>query len=106
MTRRPDQLDPKVNLNLATQSKGRDRSPTFIAFISVPGDPANAGVAIAQDGSPLVVLVSSGTNVYAYNANTGAAVCLFTTTAPVNSIASIGHRPPVPGQLPDESSSR
>ncbi len=54
----------------------------------MPGDPANAGVNIAQDGSQLVVLVSSGTNVYAFNANTGAAVGSFTTTAPINFIAS------------------
>ena len=35
-----------------------------------------------------IVLVSSGTTVYAYNATTGAAVGSFTTSEPVNSIAS------------------
>ncbi len=75
----------RFDLNLATNKGAID--PTFTP-ISVPGDPANAGVNIAQDGSQLVVLVSSGTSVYAFNANTGAAVGSFTTTAPINFIAS------------------
>ena len=75
----------RFDLNLANQTGAIDS--TF-APISVPGDPANAGVNIAQDGNQLVVLVSSGMNVYAYNATTGAAVGSFTTTVPINSIAS------------------
>jgi hypothetical protein len=75
----------RFDLNLANETGAID--PTFTP-ISVPGDPANAGVDIAQDGNQLVVLVSSRSNVYAYNATTGTAVGSFTTTVPINSIAS------------------
>jgi hypothetical protein len=83
--------DPKTgqlvrfNLNLATNTGTID--PTF-APIGVPGDPAVAGVNIAYNGNQLVVLVSSGPNVYAYNATTGAPAGSFTTTVPITSIAS------------------
>ena len=43
---------------------------------------------LGLNGSQLDVLVGSGTTVYAYNATTGAAVGSFTTSEPVNSIAS------------------
>ena len=75
----------RFDLNLVSQTGAVD--PTFTP-ISVPGDPANAGVNIAEDGTQLVVLVSSGSNVYAYNATNGAEVGSFTTTTPINSIAS------------------
>ncbi len=75
----------RFDLNLTKNTGTID--PTF-APISVPGDPAVAGLSIAYDGSQLVVLVSSGTNVYAYNATTGASAGSFTTTVPINSIAS------------------
>ncbi len=75
----------RFNLNLANNTGTID--PTF-APIGVPGDPAVAGVNIAYAGNELVVLVSSGTNVYAYNATTGASAGSFTTTDPITSIAS------------------
>ena len=58
------------------------------APIPVPGDPASAGLNLGWDGSQLVVLVSSGTTVYAYNATTGVAVGSFTASEPINSIAT------------------
>ena len=65
--------------------------PTFTP-ISVPGDPAVAGLNLAWNGSQLDVLVSSGTTVYAYNATTGASVGSFTDaifmSLPINSIGS------------------
>ena len=75
----------RFDLNLKTDTGAVD--PTF-APISVPGDPASVGLNLGSNGSQLDVLISSGTTVYAYNATTGAAVGSFTTSEPVNSIAS------------------
>jgi hypothetical protein len=75
----------RFSLNLSSNTGAVD--PTFIP-IPVPGDPANAGVDVVQVGNQLDVLVSSGTTVYAYNAVTGAPAGSFTTTAPIDSIAS------------------
>ncbi len=74
----------RFDLNLTNNTGSVD--PTFTP-ISVPGDPAVAGVNLASNDGQLDVLVSSGTTVYAYNATTGAAVGSFTTTVPVGSIA-------------------
>src|SRR5262249_494633 len=46
------------------------------------------GVNLASDGGHLVMLVSSGTSVYAYNATTGAALGSFTSPVAINSIGS------------------
>ncbi len=78
----------RFDLNLKTDSGTVD--PTF-APISVPGAPTVAGVDVAHDGSQLVVLVTSGSSVYAYNANTGASVGSFTTALPVDAIANAGN---------------
>jgi hypothetical protein len=75
----------RFDLNLANNTGAVD--PTFTP-IPVPGDPANAGVDVVHVGNQLDVLVSSGTTVLAYNAVTGAPAGSFTTTAPINSIAS------------------
>jgi hypothetical protein len=75
----------RFNLNLKTGTGAPDAG---FAPINVPGDPAVAGVNLGRDGNQLVVLVSSGTTVYAYNAATGAPVGSFTTTDPINSIGS------------------
>lgn len=75
----------RFNLNLTTHTGAPD--PSF-APISVPGDPAVAGVNLGRDGNQLVVLVSSGTTVFAYNATTGAPVGSFATTSAINSIGS------------------
>lgn len=86
--------DPKTgqlirfDLNLKTDSGTVD--PTFNP-ISVPGAPSVAGVDVTHDGGQLVVLVTSGSNVYAYNANTGAAVGSFTTALPVDAVATAGN---------------
>jgi hypothetical protein len=67
--------------------------PTF-APISVAGDPAVAGLDLAWNGPQRDILVSSGTNVYAYNASTGAFVGQFTDvnsfigSLPINSIGA------------------
>ncbi len=75
----------RFDLNLANNTGTID--PTF-APISVPGDPAVAGVGIAYSGNQLVVLVSSGSSVNAYNSTTGAPAGSFTTTVPITSIGS------------------
>jgi lipoprotein-anchoring transpeptidase ErfK/SrfK len=75
----------RFDLNLANNTGAID--PTFTPIV-VPGDPANAGVDVVKVGNQLDVLVSSGTTVYAYEAVTGAPAGSFTTTAPINSIAS------------------
>jgi hypothetical protein len=75
----------RFDLNLKTDTGAVD--PTF-APISVPGDPASVGLNLGSNNSQLDVLISSGTTVYAYNATTGAAVGSFTSSEPVNSIAS------------------
>ena len=46
------------------------------------------GLNLGYNGNQLDVLVSSGTTVYAYNATTGAAAGSFTTSEPVDGIAS------------------
>ena len=55
-------------LNLNTKTAVVD---TTVPPISVPGDPAAAGLDLAWNGTQRVVLVSSGTTVYAYNASFG-----------------------------------
>jgi len=57
----------------------------------VPGAPAQSDVDVAHDGNTLVLLVPSGTTVYAYNADTGAPVGSFTTAVPVDSVATAGN---------------
>jgi hypothetical protein len=75
----------RFDLNLKNDTGAVD--PTF-APISVPGDPAVAGVNLGTNGTQLVVLVSSGTTIYVYNATTGAPVGSFTSPVPINSIGS------------------
>ncbi len=75
----------RFNLNLANDTGTPD--PTF-APIHVPGAPAVAGLSLARVGTQLVVLIGSGTTVYAYNATTGAPAGSFTNPFPINSIAS------------------
>jgi hypothetical protein len=75
----------RFDLNLSNDTATVD--PTFTP-ISVPGDPAVAGLNLGWNGNQLDLLVSSGTTVYAYNATTGAAVGSFTTSVPINSIGS------------------
>ena len=75
----------RFDLNLKTDTGAVDS--TF-APISVPGDPQSVGLNLGWNNSQLDILVSSGTTVYAYNATTGAAVGSFTSSEPVNSIAS------------------
>jgi hypothetical protein len=78
----------RFNLNLQTDTGTVD--PTFTP-ISVPGAPSQSDVDVAQDGSTPVLLVPSGTTVYAYNADTGAPVGSFTTAVPVDSVATAGN---------------
>jgi hypothetical protein len=75
----------RFDLNLNNNTGTVDS--TF-APINVPGDPASAGLNLGLNGNQTDVLVSSGTTVYAYNATTGAPVGSFTTSEPVNGIAS------------------
>ena len=75
----------RFDLDLANSTASVD--PTFTP-ISVPGDPPTTGLNLGWNGTQLDLLVSSGTTVYAYNATTGAAVGSFTTSVPINSIAS------------------
>jgi hypothetical protein len=78
----------RFDLNLQTDTGTVD--PTF-APISVPGAPSNSDIDIAQDGNTKVLLVSSGTTVYAYNPDTGAPVGSFTTAEPVSFLSSAGN---------------
>jgi hypothetical protein len=77
-------------LNLNTKTGVVDSTFTPI---DVPGDPAAAGLDLAWNGAQRVILVSSGTSVYAYNATTGAPVGSFTDVnsfigaLPINSVA-------------------
>ena len=77
-----------LNLNTKTGVVDSTFNP-----ISVPGDPAAAGLDLAWNGEQRVVLVSSGTIVYAFNATTGAPVGSFTDVnsfigaLPINSVA-------------------
>jgi hypothetical protein len=75
----------RFNLDFTKNTGALD--PTF-APINVPGDRAVVSLNLGRDGNQLVVLVSSGPTVYAYNATTGAAVGSFTAGAPINSIGS------------------
>ena len=75
----------RFDLNLKNDTATVD--PTFTP-ISVPGDPPTTGLNLGWNGNQRDLLVSSGTTVYAYNATTGAAVGSFTTSVPINSIAS------------------
>jgi hypothetical protein len=98
------QTDPKIfgydpttgqvirfDLNLNTNTGVVDS--TF-APISVPGDPAVAGLDLAWNGIHRDILVSSGSNVFAYNASSGAFVGSFTDvgsfigSVPINSIGA------------------
>ena len=78
-------------LNLKTKTGVVDSTFTPI---NVPGDPAVAGLDLAWNGPQRDILVSSGTNVYAYNATTGAFVGQFTDvnsfigSLPINSIGA------------------
>jgi hypothetical protein len=78
-------------LNLKTSTGVVDSA---FASINVPGDPAVAGLDLAWNGPQRDILVSSGTNVYAYNATTGAFVGQFTDAnsfmgaLPINSIGA------------------
>jgi hypothetical protein len=76
-----------VRFNLNQSNNTATVDSTFTP-ISVPGDPAVAGLNLGRNGNQLDLLVSSGTTVYAYNATTGAAVGSFTTQVPINSIGS------------------
>src|SRR5262249_47277140 len=78
----------RFDLNLQTDTGMVD--PTFTP-ITVPGAPAQSDVDVAHDGNTLVLLVPSGTTVYAYNADTGAPVGSFTTAVPVDSVATAGN---------------
>jgi hypothetical protein len=78
----------RFDLNLQTDTGAVD--PTFTP-INVPGAPTDADVDIAHDGNLLVLLVSSGTTVFAYDANTGAPVGSFTTAQPVSFLATAGN---------------
>jgi len=81
----------RFDLNLSNDTGTQD--PTFTP-IPVHGNPQVAGLSLARNGSQLDVLVSSGTNVYAYNATTGAPVTpvgsFSTTTISSSPIDSIG----------------
>ncbi len=65
-----------------------------IALPARPAGVAVGGVALARSGAELVVLVGVGTNVFAYDASTGASAGGFTTanlaTAGLGNIAGIG----------------
>jgi hypothetical protein len=97
------QTDPKVfgydpttgeviRFDLNLNSKTGVVDPTWTP-IDVPGDPAAAGLDLAWNGTQRDVLVSSGTNVYAYNATSGAFAGSFTDVGsfmgslPINSVA-------------------
>ena len=81
----------RFDLNLKTSTGVVD---TTFAPISVPGDPAVAGLDLAWNGKQRDILVSSGTTVFAYNATTGAFVGQFTDvnsfigSLPINSIGA------------------
>jgi hypothetical protein len=78
----------RFDLNLPNDTGTVD--PTFTP-IAVPGAPANSDIDIAHDGAQLVVLATSGTTVYAYNAQTGAPVGSFTAAVPINTLATAGN---------------
>ncbi len=97
------QTDPKVfgydpttgeviRFDLNLNSKTGVVDPTWTP-IDVPGDPAAAGLDLAWNGTQRVILVSSGTTVYTYNATSGAFVGSFTDVGsfmgslPINSVA-------------------
>jgi hypothetical protein len=75
----------RFKLDLANGTGEPDNSFTPI---SVPGPRTSVGVNLGRNGNQLDVLVSSGKMVYAYNATTGAPDGSFTTSVPINSIAS------------------
>jgi hypothetical protein len=84
-----------IRFDLNLQSGTGSVDPTFPP-ISVPGEVTGqaaqaAGVNIAHDGNQLVVLVTSGMRVYAYDAESGARVGSFTTAVPVDAVASAGN---------------
>jgi hypothetical protein len=79
-----------IRFDLDLYSETGTVDSTF-APISVPGHPTTAGVNLAHDGDQLVVLVTSGTSVYAYDAQTGAPAGSFTTAVPVNAVATAGN---------------
>jgi hypothetical protein len=82
-----------IRFDLSLKSHVGVVDPTFKP-ISVPGAPEVAGLDIAWNGTERDLLVSSGTNVYAYNATTGAFVGQFTDVSsfigslPINSIGA------------------
>jgi hypothetical protein len=79
----------RFNLDLTTNMGAQDMS---WPAPEVPNDPASVGLNLARDGNKLVVLVSSGKTVYAYNASAtlGEQPLLgsFTAGAPIVSIGS------------------
>jgi hypothetical protein len=56
-------------------------NPTLTIPNALPAGGVEAGVTLARNAGKLVVLVSNGTNVYAYNAVTGAAAGQFSTAS-------------------------
>jgi hypothetical protein len=78
----------RFSLNLQNQTGTVD--PAF-APIAVPGAPATSDIDIARTGGRLVVLATSGTTVYAYDAQTGAPAGSFTAAVPVTNLATAGN---------------
>lgn len=78
----------RFDLNLQSDTGTVD---TSFAPISLPGAPANSDIDLAHLGQTPVLLAASGTTVYAYNADTGAAMGSFTTAVPVTFLATAGN---------------
>jgi hypothetical protein len=72
-------------INLSTGKGTENPTPNPIV---VAGDPSSVGLNLGWNGNQLVLLVSAGSTVTAYNATTGAAVGSFTTSNAINSIGS------------------
>jgi hypothetical protein len=84
-----DQVVP-FRLDLTTGTGKQENPDPSFTPITVKGHPLVPGLNLAWHGNQLDVLVGSGMTVYAYNATTGAPDGSFTTTEPINSIASSG----------------
>jgi hypothetical protein len=72
-------------INLAT---GKGTQNPLANPIVVANDPATVGLNLGRNGNQLVLLVSAGSTVTAYNATTGAQVGFFTTPQDTYSIGS------------------
>ena len=72
-------------INLSTDKGTENPLPNPIV---VAGDPSSVGLNLGWNGNQLVLLVSSGSTVTAYNATSGAPVGSFTTPSAINSIGS------------------